>query len=189
MLVVTGGIACGKSTFVEAAREVGFHVVDADEWYHNEYVGSSSFVLVTNILFGKTSVKDAAFRSRNWEAYERLVVGAFCRYVKDIAPYFCIIPEFFKKEDFFRALLNITGVLTIERTDNISAALDRDGHRTAAETERIAGNQTTSERRVELSDHVLYNVGSRDEFKEECTFWLKSHLLEVFTHPTKAIST
>lgn len=190
MLIVTGGIACGKSTFLEVSRELCDGVIiDADEWYHNERLQSEAHKRLAKTLFNNVSVKAAAFTHLNWSIFEKAVVDAFCEYTNNVKPVICVIPEFFKREDYFRARLNVEKVLTIERKDSMAAAFIRDTHRTEAQTKRIAENQSTTETRVELSDYVLYNAGSKDDFKQECVLWLKSHLLEVSTRPTKAIGT
>lgn len=192
MLIVTGGIACGKSTFVDTARELlgTCAVIDADEWYHGVYMRSDAYNQLTRSLFNRVSVKAAAFTHLNWSIFENAVADAFCEYVNNAKPTICVIPEFFKRADYFDARLGPWNeVLTIERDNNVDAAIKRDGHRTSAKTRLIAKNQSTIETRVDLSDYVLYNVGSKDEFKEECVKWLKSHLPEVSTHPTKAIGT
>lgn len=189
MLVVTGGIACGKSTFVEAAREMGINVVDADEWYHKLFVGSSIQEHWRQTLFGNVAIKSIAFRHDNWSIYEQGVADAFSTYVGNIRPDICVIPELFKRETYFRVNLPKFNVLTIERENHVDAAITRDGHRSVDLTQKIFENQTPSDVRVDKSDYVLYNVGSRDEFKQECHKWLALHLPEVSTHPTKAIAT
>ena len=107
MIVVTGGIACGKSTFVEVAREMGIDVVDADEWYHKLFVGSSIQEYWRRTLFGGLSIKTVAFRHDNWSIYEQSVAEAFCTYIGNTRPDICVIPELFKRETFFRVTINI----------------------------------------------------------------------------------
>lgn len=189
MLIVTGGIACGKSTFVETARELGHFVVDADEWYHKLFVGSIIQQHWHKTLFGTVSIKAVAFQHDNWTTYEKIVADAFCEYVRNVKPTICVIPEYFKRHTYFIAALGLHKVLTIERDNHIDAAIARDGHRSAEQTQKIFENQTPSCVRVDLSDWFLYNVGSKDYFKQECELWLKSRLPAVSTHPTKDIDT
>lgn len=189
MIVVTGGIACGKSTLVETAREMGYDVVDADEWYHRIFVGSTAQTNLERTLFGSISYKTAAFQHLNWTVYEKGVADAFCEYIRNRKPQVCVIPEYFKREDYFSARLGAPKVLTIERENNVDAAKARDTHRSNTLTEKIAASQTPKHVRVELSDFILYNEGSKDQFKQECQKWLESHLPAASTRPTKGIAT
>lgn len=189
MLIVTGGIACGKSTFVEAARELGYKIIDADEWYHDVYKLSTSFDNAKQLLFGSVSIGAVAFRHSNWKAFERIVAAAFCTYATNNQPRIVVIPEYFKHKRLIDRHLGPVTVLTIERKDNYSAAYERDSEKRSADlTARIINAQTPSTARVVQADHVMYNGGSRDEFKQECQAWLKLHLPEVSIPRTRGIA-
>ncbi len=190
ILIVTGGIACGKSTFVEAAREAGYDIVDADDWYHDIHTKSTEFSMNKQMLFGSLSLKTVAFRHKNWITFERLVAKAFCGYVLINKPRIVVIPEFYRHEMLFKRYLGFANdVVTIERLNNFNEALARDVDRPVELTRKIMENQTPSIVRVDRSDYVLYNEGSRDEFKLECQQWLKSHLPVASTHRMRDIFT
>lgn len=179
MLVVTGGIACGKSVAAEIFLAAGLKVLDADDWFHKRYKDSEEYKSTTQAFGGKL-LTECAFSHPKWGEFELTLLKFFCKFVDDNYNVL-IIPEYFKYQSDYTAHLPYHKVLTIERTGNLEFAKLRDYHRDAELTQRIFNNQTSSETRIKLSDYVIYNSGSIEYLGMEVEKWLKSHLQEVLT--------
>lgn len=164
MLIVTGGIACGKSYFkkhVEAKH--GKSVIDADDWYK---IVKSSLVFKDKFreLFGESSIDEVAFSHAAWSGYEYFVHHQFsfeflCKFSYDIA----VIPEFFKFKSFYDKFEY--DILTIERSVNIEHVVKRDCFRDKGLSKRIMENQTSSSERLSKSKYNIWNDGTMFEFE------------------------
>lgn len=164
MLIVTGGIACGKSCFKKHVEtKHGKSAVDADDWYKIAK-SSISFRDKFRELFGESSVDEVAFVHAGWEGYEYFVHHRFaddflCSFKYDIV----IIPEFFKFQSFYDKFEY--DVLTIERSVNIEHIVKRDCFRDMGLSKRIMENQTSSSERLSKSKHNILNDGTMLEFQ------------------------
>lgn len=187
MLVVTGGISCGKSVFKSVCNSYGIRVIDADDWFHGGYKRTNDYAKAV-AGFGGQPLDICAFRHEHWAEFEKQVARDFCMSVSDDYDV-VIIPEYFRHFSEYRHLLAPHKVLTIERHNNLAFALERDTMRLPKLTERIYANQSSSSARVEKSDYVLYNAGYFEVFKREIEKWLELHLPEVLTLRTKGIGT
>lgn len=187
MLIVTGGIACGKSTFLDIARKLGYNCVDADEWHHS-FRNNPVDAYTKKELFGDNfDMGEVAFVHPQWKEYEDFVGTSFKLWIDQEVLYhgrkidILIIPDFFNKP-VRTGLLGIP-VLTIERPNNVLHAMKRDSHRDVDFTMKIHRNQMTPDERCKRADFVIINRGTKEEFQEECEKWLKSHLPAVSTRP------
>lgn len=177
MLVVTGGIACGKSVFVRVCEGFGLKVIDADDWFHKTYRGSEEYLLAIKEFDGR-ALSQCAFIHKHWKTFETQVASDFCKFVGDEYE-IVVIPEYFKYSEIYNSLLPRHKTVTIERNDNLTFAITRDMHRGSELTKLIFNNQTPHNVRIESADYVLSNQGTIKEFQKECKEWLKLHLQEV----------
>lgn len=174
MLIVTGGIACGKSCFKKYVEmKHGKSVVDADDWY--KIVKSSEvFIEKFHDLFGESSVDEIAFVHAEWKSYEYFVHHCFsvdflCSYRYDIV----IIPEFFKFQSFYNKFQY--DILTIERSVNIEHVAKRDYFRDIGLSKRIMENQTSSSERLSKSKYNIWNDGTMLEFQEKIDDFMRNY--------------
>lgn len=194
MLIVTGGIACGKSTLLEVARKMGYNCVDADEWFHDIFIKDKSFAGIMWHYFGEKKLKDVAFIHKNWSLFQAVVDYSFAMWIQSETmqtkskPFdIVVIPDYFKRS----ISMGTEGVkvLTIERPYNLKAATERDAHRSNELTVMIHQHQMDPGKRREKADHVLENEKTKEEFEKECEKWLKLHLQVASTLRTKVIAT
>jgi len=167
-LIVTGGIACGKSTLLQAAEELGYKCLDVDDWFHEEMKGTALHHYTFKGWFGSSPV---AFIHPNWKEYERWLMQHFDMYLTSNTPEVCVIPnlEGFDIKPSYK-------ILTVERKANQEAAILRDTHRNVSLTQRIHNTQLAREQREEVADWVLINdTSSSQEFKQKCTEWFVEH--------------
>ncbi len=183
MLIVTGGIACGKSTFLEVARQFG-RCIDADDWYNDQYKSTGNYLKITDLLFGTRELHTVAFNHENWTLFQEIVFGKFWTLLEKEPFEIVAIPDFFSRTTARTGF----SVLTIERPDNLGAALLRDPHRDPELTKKLHSNQMSGSQREQLADYVLFNNGTKEQFEKECENWLKLHLLEVSIPYTKVIN-
>lgn len=182
MLIVTGGIACGKSTFLEVARKMRLKCIDADEWFH-DFKKTGTYSYIFKEFFDEQNISDVAFVHEKWEEYCKLIDLYFINQI-NLDEYFTndlydiiVIPDFFKR----RLKLGTFDVLTIERPYNLKAAVERDSHRSRDLTVKIHQHQMDPGTRRSLADYVLENEGTKEEFEKECEEWLKLHLQDHLT--------
>lgn len=187
MLIVTGGIACGKTTFLRIAEEMGLRCVDADAWFNNTFMMYEDGARIANTLFGTTNLKEVAFKHPSWPAFMSIVGSRFFLFVKKIYRHIdiLVIPDLPKR------MIWIVGstILTIERPDNLEHAKLRDSHRSVELTELIHKNQSTMNERATIADEILFNIGNKKQFEEDCKSWLEQHLQDRSTQRMKAIDT
>lgn len=164
MLIVTGGIACGKSCLKKHVEtKHGKSAVDADDWYK---IAKSSLAFRDKFreLFGKSSVDEVAFVHAGWEGYEYFVHHRFTAdFLRNFSYDIVIIPEFFKFQSFYDKFEY--DVLTIERSVNIEHVVKRDYFRDKGLSKRIMENQTSSSERLSKSKYSIWNDGTMLEFE------------------------
>lgn len=197
MLIVTGGIACGKSTFLEVARRMGYNCIDADEWFH-KFRRSPEEKKFAAQMFGEKYAEsgwlsEVAFVHPNWAQYQEFIDVAFIYHlatqqvVHNVNYDIVVIPDFFNRSAC--RLLPKALTLTIERPNNLEAARLRDGDRVNGLTDRIHQNQMVSELRVVNARNVIYNNLTKSYFEKECEEWLQQHLQVASTQHTMDIAT
>lgn len=191
MIIVTGGIACGKTTFMEVARRLGYECVCADEWFRNEFKGQRNDKIGKRAIFKNADIdlKEVAFKHPDWHHYELYVDKMFEMYLwirtmANTKTDFLFIPDYFKRHIYTDSKQS---VLTIERGYNLKYAVERDVHRNQDLTVAIHQHQMDPGRRMSMADFVLRNEGTKEEFEKECEKWLKQHSPEVST-PSTAVT-
>jgi len=194
MLIVTGGIACGKSTFLEVANKMGYTCVDADDWFNEYFSTTIEFHTLCMSAFGHRDLKSVAFVHQNWGKFIQRIDVFFrdfvvkyqgqCNKHDEKIDIICV-PDIFQRGGW--PLGN--DILTIERSYNLKYAIERDTHRSEDLTLKIHQHQMDPGKRRRLADYVLKNEGSKEQFEKECEEWLKQHLPAVSTQPTKDIDT
>lgn len=175
MIIVTGGIACGKSVFLDKAKELGYNCIDADDWFHNEMSNESPIRILARIMLKTVDLKTVAFQHEYWNDFISVIDYSFQLWVQSQRNNFdiVVIPDFFSRN---KNMLFDEEVLTIERLNNFEAAIERDAHRSEELTAKIYQAQMNSEERMSFADHVIYNNGTKEEFEKECEEWLQLHL-------------
>lgn len=174
MLIVTGGIACGKSCFKKHVEtKHGKSVVDADDWYK---IVKSSLVFRDKLreLFGESSIDKVAFVHAGWEDYEYFVHHRFTAdFLHNFSYDIVIIPEFFKFQSFYDKFEY--DILTIERSVNIEHVVKRDCFRDKGLSKRIMENQTSSSERLSKSKYNIRNDGAMLEFEIKIDDFMRSY--------------
>lgn len=156
MIIITGGIACGKSTVENIITNFGVSCIDSDVWFKTIYSHSDQCHTIKSQLFGESNISGVAFNHPNWETFCQRVAMAFCTFLNSHDFDVVFTGEYFK----FKEVLPVPKfVVTVERKDHASAALSRDTHRSPELTMKIINSQTTREERIAKSDFVVYNDG------------------------------
>lgn len=170
MHIITGGIACGKSTVQSIIeQELDFKCLDSDEWYKDVFLGSHRQQELWFNLFGASSVDDVAFMHKNWTAYCDAVAFELNEYLSTEPCDVLFIGEYFKVKEF----IPCCKIITVERDQNILHALHRDKKRNTELTNRIVEYQTNSSIRMDSSDFVIYNNAGIDALQKSVINVLK----------------
>jgi dephospho-CoA kinase len=130
-IVLTGGIASGKSSVIEELRKSGFSIIDADDIAHKilarsankiaeifgeEYVknGIVDRKRLGELIFANIEKKELLESILHKDIYEKIAKEAKI-FEKLQKPYVADIPLFFEKKDIYKADLTIVVYATREQ--------------------------------------------------------------------------
>ena len=171
-VVITGGIACGKSLVAKYLNEMGFATVDADDIAH-ELVPPEERTRLAKIVFHDPAARKALearlhplIRQR---LRERIALAA-------PAPVIAVIPLLFEvhwDEDY-----DIICCVTSEKETQISRMMTTRGY-TRVEAEARLAAQLPVEEKAAKSHYVIDNNGTAEELKanaKRLVKWLEERL-------------
>ncbi|EAI3918099.1 dephospho-CoA kinase [Campylobacter upsaliensis] len=184
---VSASIACGKSSFIKIANELGFESLSAD-LIANEITQKNAAVLAEIFLLnldkeGKIDKKVLAnLIFKNKKAKEKLenfmhpkIREELLRKMQILEQkgriFFVELPLFFES-DFYQ---NLGKSVLIYAPKNVSLQrlMQRDGLDKDEALRRIK-SQMDIEKKREMADFVIENIGSYEEFRQNCVKFIKS---------------
>ncbi|ECK6873516.1 dephospho-CoA kinase [Campylobacter upsaliensis] len=184
---VSASIACGKSSFIKIANELGFESLSAD-LIANEITQKNAAVLVEMFLLNldkegkidKKALANLIFKDK--KAKEKLenfmhpkIREELLRKMQILEQkgriFFVELPLFFES-DFYQ---NLGKSVLIYAPKNVSLQrlMQRDGLDKDEALRRIK-SQMDIEKKREMADFVIENIGSYEEFRQNCVKFIKS---------------
>ncbi|EAI4331107.1 dephospho-CoA kinase [Campylobacter upsaliensis] len=184
---VSASIACGKSSFIKIANELGFESLSAD-LIANEITQKNAAVLAEMFLLNldkegkidKKALANLIFKDK--KAKEKLenfmhpkIREELLRKMQILEQkgriFFVELPLFFES-DFYQ---NLGKSVLIYAPKNVSLQrlMQRDGLDKDEALRRIK-SQMDIEKKREMADFVIENVGSYEEFRQNCVKFIKS---------------
>lgn len=184
---VSASIACGKSSFIKIANELGFESLSAD-LIANEITQKNAAVLAEMFLLNldkegkidKKALANLIFKDK--KAKEKLenfmhpkIREELLRKMQILEQkghiFFVEIPLFFES-DFYK---NLGKSVLIYAPKNVSLQrlMQRDGLDKDEALRRIK-SQMNIEKKREMADFVIENIGSYEEFRQNCVKFIKS---------------
>ncbi|EKC3559135.1 dephospho-CoA kinase [Campylobacter upsaliensis] len=184
---VSASIACGKSSFIKIANELGFESLSAD-LIANEITQKNAAVLAEMFLLNldkegkidKKALANLIFKDK--KAKEKLenfmhpkIREELLRKMQILEQkgriFFVELPLFFES-DFYQ---NLGKSMLIYAPKNVSLQrlMQRDGLDKDEALRRIK-SQMDIEKKREMADFVIENIGSYEEFRQNCVKFIKS---------------
>ncbi|SUX13036.1 dephospho-CoA kinase [Campylobacter upsaliensis] len=184
---VSASIACGKSSFIKIANELGFESLSAD-LIANEITQKNAAVLTEMFLLNldkegkidKKALANLIFKDK--KAKEKLenfmhpkIREELLRKMQILEQkgriFFVELPLFFES-DFYQ---NLGKSVLIYAPKNVSLQrlMQRDGLDKDEALRRIK-SQMDIEKKREMADFVIQNIGSYEEFRQNCVKFVKS---------------
>ncbi|EAH5887070.1 dephospho-CoA kinase [Campylobacter upsaliensis] len=184
---VSASIACGKSSFIKIANELGFESLSAD-LIANEITQKNAAVLAEIFLLNldkegkidKKALANLIFKDK--KAKEKLenfmhpkIREELLRKMQILEQkgriFFVELPLFFES-DFYQ---NLGKSVLIYAPKNVSLQrlMQRDGLDKDEALRRIK-SQMDIEKKREMADFVIENIGSYEEFRQNCVKFVKS---------------
>ncbi|MDL0103889.1 dephospho-CoA kinase [Campylobacter felis] len=184
---VSASIACGKSSFIKIANELGFESLSAD-LIANEITQKNATVLAEMFLLNldkegkidKKALANLIFKDK--KAKEKLenfmhpkIREELLRKMQVLEQkgriFFVEVPLFFES-DFYQ---NLGKSVLIYSPKNVSLQrlMQRDGLDKDEALRRIK-SQMDIEKKRKMADFVIQNIGSYEEFRQNCVKFIKS---------------
>ncbi|EAJ5287520.1 dephospho-CoA kinase [Campylobacter upsaliensis] len=184
---VSASIACGKSSFIKIANELGFESLSAD-LIANEITQKNATVLAEMFLLNldkegkidKKALANLIFKDK--KAKEKLenfmhpkIREELLRKMQILEQkgriFFVELPLFFES-DFYQ---NLGKSVLIYAPKNVSLQrlMQRDGLDKDEALRRIK-SQMDIEKKREMADFLIENIGSYEEFRQNCVKFIKS---------------
>ena len=179
-IVLTGGIATGKSTVVKCFLEAGFTVIDADKIAHQILDEQSEKIAK---MFGDTLVKegkvkrkalgaivfsDTAKRKKLETLLHPLIYDKIEQQAQKLdrlkRPYIIDIPLFFETE---RYPIEKSIVVYAREEQQLERLMQRDGYNTEEARKRIASQISIEEKRKRAT-YVIDNTYDLKQLKDAC---------------------
>lgn len=176
---VTGGIASGKSSFMQMAMQRGFACISADKVAHQileqngrelgEYLGISSFLqdgAVNRKKLGELVFSDKSLRKKLENFMHPKIYAIITAWLaKQNGVVFAEIPLFFESKSYE----NLGKVILIYAPKELclKRLMARNDLNLNEANLRIKA-QIDIEQKRKLADIIIENIGSNDEFKAKC---------------------
>ena len=179
-VVLTGGIATGKSTVAKIFKEFGFEIIDADKIAHETLEKNQAKIIE---LFGEEYVVDG---SVNRKALGRLIFSnkeeksklenllhplIFSeiqkqseKFDRDKKPYFVDIPLFFESS---RYPIKKSIVVYIPKEEQLQRLIKRDGTTKEEALQRINAQLPIDEKK-QRATYIIDNQKDLESLKQEC---------------------
>lgn len=196
-LVITGGIGSGKSSVLKLFKEVGYHIINADDIahkllykespYYNEYAEKLDLWLGTNYReqdgIDRTELRNLLNKTLNgFEIISKIVEPFIINAMND--DYQTAIEK--NKKVVFEVPLLIEANLTYLFKDVLVITCDinkrkervkkRDSFLTDKDIEHRIALQSSDEEKIKVATYVIDNSGSDDDLKNNFMFFYKAYL-------------
>ena len=182
---VSASIACGKSSFIKIANELGFESLSAD-LIANEITQKNAAILAEMFLLNldkegkidKKALANLIFKDKKAKLENFMhpkIREELLRKMQILEQkghiFFVEIPLFFES-DFYK---NLGKSVLIYAPKNVSLQrlMQRDGLDKDEALRRIK-SQMDIEKKREMADFVIENIGSYEEFRQNCVKFIKS---------------
>ncbi|HDZ5304256.1 TPA: dephospho-CoA kinase [Campylobacter upsaliensis] len=184
---VSASIACGKSSFIKIANELGFESLSAD-LIANEITQKNAAVLAEMFLLNldkegkidKKALANLIFKDK--KAKEKLenfmhpkIREELLRKMQILEQkgriFFVELPLFFES-DFYQNL-GKSVLIYAPKSVSLQRLMQRDGLDKDEALRRIK-SQMDIEKKREMADFVIENIGSYEEFRQNCVKFIKS---------------
>ena len=181
IIILTGGIASGKSTIGNAFKEQGYPVIDADSLVHEFYKTQEGVKMITSLFGEKYIQTDEVDRKALGELVfqEKKQLKILEKNVHiaiiDLLEYwlkkyqgekfvFIELPQYFEMDQSLLKSIKIYKVLLVvaNRENKVEFLRKRNNFSKEEALSRI-DSQMPDDRKIELSDYVIENKGSKEE--------------------------
>lgn len=176
---VTGGIASGKSSFMQMAMQRGFACISADKVAHQileqngrelgEYLGISSFLqdgAVNRKKLGELVFSDKSLRKKLENFMHPKIYAVITAWLaKQNGVVFAEIPLFFESKNYEH--LGKVILIYAPKELCLRRLMARNDLNLNEANLRIKA-QIDIEQKRKLADIIIENIGSNDEFKSKC---------------------
>lgn len=176
---VTGGIASGKSSFMQMAMQRGFACISADKVAHQileqngrelaEYLGISSFLqdgAVNRKKLGELVFSDKSLRKKLENFMHPKIYAIITAWLaKQNGVVFAEIPLFFESKNYEH--LGKVILIYAPKELCLKRLMARNDLNLNEANLRIKA-QIDIEQKRKLADIIIENIGSNDEFKAKC---------------------
>jgi len=188
-IVITGGIATGKSAVSAILREFGYEVIDADAVAHDVLDMSKdeicahfgTRVMSTDGKVDRKALGEIVFSdSARMSELEAIVSPKIRAQIHNLAKnlekkgkiYFVDIPLYFEKREQYADFARVATV-TADKDTQIARLMARNGLTEAQARARIA-LQMDTEKKAQMSDYVIANDGNLDDLHARVAEWIEN---------------
>ena len=185
---ITGGTGCGKTTALQAIRELGGIIIDCDAVYHVLLQTDKKMLSAIEARFPGTVIDGTLDRKKlgpivfsdeqallDLNAITHKAVKEKVEHIIGINRELAAIDAIELFDGGLADLCNVTVAITAPEEDRIERLLARDGISYEHAALRIRAQKPESYFR-EKCDHVLENTGTQSEFHEKCLAFFRSFL-------------
>ncbi|TKX30383.1 dephospho-CoA kinase [Campylobacter sp. MIT 12-5580] len=178
---VTASIACGKSTFMQIAKNKGFKVLNADMIAH-ELLDENALKIaglfddkslikeqkidrkaLANIVFNDHLAKEKLENFLHPKIRTEIIKQI--ELLKNFSPIFVELPLFFETKAYFELGKSI--LIYAPKELSLKRLMQRDSLSKKEALQRLEA-QMDIEKKLELADFVIKNEGNLEEFKQNC---------------------
>ncbi|KAA6227961.1 dephospho-CoA kinase [Campylobacter sp. LR196d] len=185
--IVSASIACGKSTFLEIAKNMGFKTLSADSIAHEILDSNAKEInalfsnneLLENDKINRKKLGQVIFNDKNEKKklenfmFPR-IRAKICEAIeilnKKNKPFFIEIPLFFES-NFYKNLGQSILIYT-PKEQALKRLMKRDNISKEDALIRL-NSQLDIEEKKKLADFVIYNTTSYENFQEECVKFIQ----------------
>ena len=193
---ITGGTGSGKTTALEAIRQLGGVIIDCDAVYHELLKTDTGLLCAIENRFPGT-VEDGVLQRKKLgsivfsnpaalEDLNRITHGAVRKRVLELlqeTPELAAIDAIGLFEGGLSSLCHATVAITAPTAQRIQRLMARDGISAQYAAQRIAAQHSPDYFR-EHCDYVLENTGNRQEFLDKCLAFFRQ-LIIIKENPEK----
>lgn len=182
---VSAGIACGKSTFINVAKEMGFKTLSADEINHKlldlhaktlgEMFGKEILKegRVNRRALGELVFKNKELKLRLEEFIHPLIKKELLKEAKSLEllkkPFFIELPLFFESKAYEGKVI----VIYSSKEMSLQRLMKRDGFSKDEALRRI-NSLIDIEEKVKKADFVIKNLSTYEDFIVKCREFLQN---------------
>ncbi|MCB0308798.1 MAG: dephospho-CoA kinase [Bdellovibrionales bacterium] len=187
LIGITGGIASGKTLVSNYLVKKGFEVIDTDELAREVYAHSSiqKKILSKWKTLDRRKIRQLVFsdtKNRQWieKLLHPYIWKAVQRHLKLLGPnhpfIFVVVPLLFETKSQYR-FDKVVSVIC-PKTMQLSRLVKRDGISTSL-AKKMIESQWTNKKKIEFSDYVIKNSGTKSELVQKINQFLLKLLSEL----------